>query len=321
VLGACAVLLVAAACQAGPVPTPSATPAASPSGSAATSGGTGGVGATSPTAVLTDPDAAPCVGAAPPARWKHVLWVWFENKPDVAVIGSPEAPYLNGLIQLCGTADDYHGITHPSLPNYLAATSGSTQGVQDDAGPQAHPVDGQSLFGQVAAAGMQWRSYQEGLPEPCARRSEGRYAVKHDAAAYYSELRPQCATWDVPIDALASDLAAGTLPAFAFVTPDLCHDTHDCTVATGDQWLSELLPTILHSPAYLDGSTAVFITYDEDDSKHDNRIPFVAVAPSVPPGTVFHGRADHYALLRTTESMLGLPPLGDAAAASALPGF
>ena len=247
------------------------------------------------------------------------MWIWFENKPDVAVLGSPEAPYLNRVARQCGTATDYRGITHPSLPNYLAATSGSTHDVRDDGGPDAHPIDGPSLFGQVAAAGMQWRSYQEALPQACARRSQGRYAVKHDPAAYYTELRARCAQWDVPLDALTADLAAGTLPAFAFVTPDLCNDTHDCPISTGDQWLSQVLPTILRSPAYMDGTVAVFVTYDEDDSGHDNRIPFVAIAPSIPAGTVFPAPADHYTLLRTTESLLGLPPLGEAASAQTLP--
>jgi hypothetical protein len=101
----------------------------------------------------------------------------------------------------------------------------------------------------------------------------------------------------------------------------MCHDTHDCPVAVGDQWLSEVLPTVLRSAAYRDGGTAIFVTYDEDDSAHGNSIPLVAVAPSLRPGSVLDGPADHYALLRTTESMLGLPPLGEAESAPVLPGF
>ena len=265
-------------------------------------------------------DAAPCTGSAPTA-WKHVLWIWFENKPDVEVMGSPDAPYLNELASMCGSARDYRGITHPSLPNYIAATSGSTHDIRDDHGPDAHPLDGPSLFSQVADEGLEWRSYQDAQPEPCAQANSGTYAVRHDPATYYTPIREQCARWDVPLDQLRADLAADTLPAFAFITPDLCHDMHDCSVATGDQWLSELLPSILHSDAYAEGSTAVFVTFDEDDSKHDNRIPFVAIAPSVPAGTVLPDPADHYTLLRTTESMLGLPALGEAASASVLPHF
>jgi phosphatidylinositol-3-phosphatase len=325
-----AVLLLAAGCHgtpgtaqtsaggptAGAGTSPAATSARPSPSAAATSPAPG-----SALAVVTNPDAAPCVGANPPARWQHVIWIWFENKPDAAVLGSAQAPYLNLLARQCASAADYHGVTHPSLPNYLAATSGSTHGVRDDAGPAAHPLDGPSLFGQVASAGLEWRSYEEGMPKPCAPSPQGRYAVKHNPAAYYTALRAQCAQWDVPLDALAADVAAGTLPAFAFVTPDLCDDTHDCPVATGDRWLQQVLPTILRSPAYADGTTAVFVTYDEDDTAHGNRVPFVAVAPSVAAGAVLHAPADHYALLRTTESMLGLPALGAAASASVLPGF
>ena len=314
----CAVVLlsVLAACQAGsPSPSDGTTAARPPSSESSST--------TAPTtaAVVSDPDAAPCVGASTPQHWEHVLWIWFENKPDVAVLGSPDAPYLTQLAKECGTADDYHGLTHPSLPNYLAATSGSTHGVQDDAGPEVHPLDGPSLFGQVSDAGLEWRSYQEALPEPCARRSAGLYAVKHDPAAYYTELESECLRWDVPMDALAADLTAGTLPAFGFITPDLCHDMHDCSVNVGDQWLSEMLPKILRSTAYTHGTTAVFVTFDEDDSKHDNRIAFVAVAPNIAAGTVFDEPADHYTLLRTTESMLGMAPVGEAASATELPGF
>lgn len=40
------------------------------------------------------------------------------------IIGSPQAPYLNSLAAECGPAANYHNISHPSLPNYLGATSG-----------------------------------------------------------------------------------------------------------------------------------------------------------------------------------------------------
>ncbi|WP_034609773.1 alkaline phosphatase family protein [Cellulomonas sp. URHD0024] len=315
-------LLLTTACQAGPT-TPPSTPPSTPAGQtvAAAPPTSATPDPSASTVVVSDPDGAPCLGAPPPQRWEHVLWIWFENKADVAVLGSPQAPYLNRVATMCGRADDYHGITHPSLPNYLAATSGSTHDVRNDAGPAVHPIAGPSLFSQVAEAGLEWRSYQEAIPAPCAQDSAGPYAVKHNPAAYYTELRSDCARWDVGLDALTADLAAGSLPAFAFVTPDMCNDTHDCSVATGDTWLSDVLPTILRSRSYTDGTTAVFVTYDEDDSAHDNVVPFVAIAPSVPAGSVFPGRTDHYTLLRTTETMLGLPPLGLAGSASTLPHF
>src|SRR6202008_155475 len=128
------------------------------------------------------------------------------------------------------------------LPNYLAATSGSDWGIGDDNPPSSHPLARTSIFGQLAAAGTRWRSYAESMPSNCDLSSSGRYAVKHNPAAYYTGLRTQCGRRDLPMGttssgSFTSDLGRNRLPAFSFVTPDLCHDMHDCPVATGDRWL------------------------------------------------------------------------------------
>jgi hypothetical protein len=266
---------------------------------------------------------APCGTAAAPRTVDHVIWIWMENKGYDAVIGSPSAPFENQLAGACGLGTSYHGVAHPSLPNYIAATSGSTQGITDDADPQAHPLDVPSIFSQVKAAGKSWRSYEESSPGNCPQTSSGRYAVRHDPATYYTGIRGDCANWDVPMGStsggsLASDLASGNLPAFAFLTPDLCDDTHDCPVATGDAWLQSWFAKILASPAYLAGDTVVFVVWDEDDLASGNHIPFLVVSPSTRPGTQSGGSFDHFALLKTTEQLLGLGFLGQAADAPSM---
>jgi phosphatidylinositol-3-phosphatase len=203
-------------------------------------------------------------------------------------------------------------VSHPSLPNYLALTSGSTHGVTDDAGPGSHPIAGPSLFSEVAAAGLGWVSYLESMPAPCFGSSTSSYAVKHNPGAYYVELRSTCPSRDVPLGSrssgpFASALARGTLPAFTLVVPNICNDTHDCPVATGDRWLDSWVSTILASPTYRAGRTAVFITWDEDDSSAGNQVGLLVAAPSVRPGTVGAGAFGHLSLLRTTELMLGVP--------------
>ncbi|HZO96920.1 MAG TPA: alkaline phosphatase family protein [Gaiellaceae bacterium] len=247
-----------------------------------------------------------------------MVWIWMENKPFGAVIGSAAAPFENELAAACGLATGYRGIAHPSLPNYVAATSGSTQGIADDGPPAAHPLEVASIYSQLRAAGRSWRDYEEGAPGPCPLASGGAYAVRHDPAPYYSGIRADCALWDVPMGTTAggsflADLDAGTLPAFAFVTPDLCHGTHDCPVATGDAWLQAWFAKILASPAYQAGDTVVFLTWDEDDGSAANHVPLIVVSPSTVPGTRSPLPADHYALLKTTEQLLGLTPLGHAA--------
>lgn len=243
-----------------------------------------------------------------------------ENKPYGSVIANPSAPYENSLAKQCGSTTDYNGVTHPSLPNYLAATGGSTFGVVDDAGPSAHKVGADSIFGQLERAGLTWRSYEESMPANCDLTSTGSYAVKHNPAAYFTAIRHTCETDDVPLAPnLARDITAGTLPSFAFVTPNLCDDTHDCAVRAGDSWLATWVPELLAGPNYRARNTLVVVTWDEGVGS-DNRIPTIVVAPSVAGGTVAVERFDHYSLLRTTEDLLGLGRLGAAASARSMTG-
>jgi hypothetical protein len=206
------------------------------------------------------------------------------------------------------------------LPNYLGATSGTTSGVRDDASPAAHQITADNLFRQVRVAGGTAVSYQEAMPANCDLESSGRYAVKHNPAAYYvgADDRVVCARDDVPLGTpeaglLAKALDSDSVPTFSFVTPDLCNDTHDCPVSTGDQWLARWLPRLLDSAAYRSGSTAVFLVWDEPTP-----MPFLAIAPRIAPGLVFPGQTSHYGLLRATEDLLGLPAL---AAAGQAPGL
>jgi phospholipase C len=247
----------------------------------------------------------PCRAAAAPPRWTHVVWIWMENKSYDSIVGSTSAPYLTHLASVCGLATNYVGVAHPSLPNYLAATSGGTWGVTDDAPPSAHPIGHASIFSQLSSAGLTWRSYEEAMPATCGLSSSGEYAVKHNPAAYYTGLRADCSKWDVPFSALSTDLRSDRLPSFSFVTPNLCDDMHDCSVATGDAWLHRWVATILASPDYRSGSTTVVITLDEGTDSA-NHVATVIVSPAIRPGTRSAERFDHYSLLRTTEQLLGM---------------
>jgi hypothetical protein len=151
------------------------------------------------------------------------------------------------------------------------------------------------------------------MPSNCLLTSSGEYAVRHNPAAYYTNIRTDCGTYDVPLGS-TPDLSA----RFTFVTPNLCDDMHDCSVATGDTWLSGFLPKVFASPEYQAGRTAVFLTWDEDDSSHSNHIATVVAAPSVQPGTTSATTFNHYSMLRTTEEMLGLGTIGNAASAASM---
>jgi phosphatidylinositol-3-phosphatase len=268
---------------------------------------------------------AACGTAAGPANIRHVVWVFMENHSYNQIIGNTsEAPYLNQLSSQCGLATNYFAVSHPSLPNYIAATSGSTQGITDDNPPADHPLAVDSIYSQVKAAGMQWRDYEESAPGNCPSDSSGEYAVKHDPAPYYTGIAADCAQWDVPLGTTSSgnllnDLNAGSLPAFSFVTPNLCNDMHDCSISTGDNWLQSWIPKITSSANYQAGNTAIFITWDEDDGSSSNHVATIVISPYTPAGATSGTEFTHYSLLKTSEQLLGINTfLANAAGASSM---
>jgi hypothetical protein len=256
----------------------------------------------------------PCgVAASPPSTYQHVVWIVMENHAATAALSPASAPYTVGLTRACGLATSFTAESHPSLPNYVAMTSGSTQGIKDDNGPSSHPLAVPSIFSQTAGS---WRALQESMPANCSSAGAATYAVRHNPAAYYTGIRGECATNDVPLGAVP-DLSA----RFTFVTPNLCNDTHSCPVATGDAWLSRFLPQVFGSPQYQSGTTAVFLTWDEDDGSAGNHVATIVMAPSVPAGIQVATPFTHYSLLRTTEELLGIPGyLGGAATATSMRG-
>ena len=267
----------------------------------------------------------PCGMQATAAGYKHVIWIWMENHSYNTIIGSSQAPYINSLATACGLATNSHNVSHPSLPNYVSATSGRGYSAIAKFDGDCNPVPGcvtsaASIFGQ----GETWKAYEESMPSSCQKTNSGEYAVRHNPPPYFTKLRG-CATFDVPYTRLASDLSAGKLPAFSFVTPNLIDDMHDGTVADGDNWLAANLPTILTSREYTSGSTAVFITWDEGEGGTATKcatnktdvgchVATLVISPSTKPGTRSAKLFNHYSLLGTAEQLLGLPALGRAGA-------
>jgi phospholipase C len=255
-----------------------------------------------------------------------VIWVFMENHGYDQVVGSTSAPFENTLIEQCGLAANMHADFHPSLPNYIATTSGGNQGVTDDGSPDVHPLATASIFSQVRDAGLEWRSYAESSPGNCVQTSSGTYAARHVPAVYYTGIAADCLNWVVPMGTTSSgnflnDLNGNTLPAFSFVTPNLDSDTHDAPVSTGDAWLQQWIGKIVASPGYTSGSTVIFITWDEDEGTTTNRIPTIVISPSTHVGTVSNTAFSHYSMLRTTEDLLGLGGyLGAAASATSMAG-
>ncbi|MGD0220119.1 MAG: alkaline phosphatase family protein [Acidimicrobiales bacterium] len=241
--------------------------------------------------------------------YHHVVWILMENEGYTNIIGSPAAPYLNGLAASCGLASNYAAVSHPSLPNYIALTSGSTQGITDDAEPSAHRLSVASVFSELAG---DWRALEESMPENCDKVTSGDYAARHNPAVYYTDLTTTCPKDDIPLRQ-PLNLSA----AFTFITPNICDDMHSCPVATGDAWLSRFVPRILNSAPYRANMTVLFITFDEGTTA-SNTVPTFVIAPSVPRALRVASAYTHYSLLRTTEQLLRLAPFGAAARAPSM---
>jgi hypothetical protein len=235
-----------------------------------------------------------------------------ENKDFGSIVGSSSAPYINSLANTYGLATDYAAVSHPSLPNYIALTSGSDQGITDDSDPSSHPLNVPSIFSELPAGAS--RSLEQGMPSNCTTSNSGDYAVRHNPEAYYTNLGTECSSYDVPFGA-TPDLSA----RFTFVTPNLTDDMHDGTIADGDTFLQSYVPALEATPQYQSGTTVIFVTWDENSGTTGNQVPCLVISPYT------HGVKDptpytHYSLLRTTEELLGLPLLGNAASANSMLG-
>jgi phospholipase C len=249
----------------------------------------------------------------------HVVVILEENKPAAAVIDNPDAPFLNALAQQYASATNYSAITHPSLPNYLALVSGSTGDIANDCSPDPSScaATGTSIAQSLEAAGLTWRMYAESMTTPCAMVDGDRYAVRHNPFVYFSAVTndpDSCADHVVPFSQFAADLEGAELPALSFISPDLCSDMHDCSVATGDAWLAREVPKLLDSPAF-SGNSLLVITFDEG-SGSDNRVALLFAGPAAARATTSNSAYTHYSLLHTIEAGLALPTLSENDAAA-----
>jgi hypothetical protein len=314
-LAAAALLAALAACG-GQAPAAAGSPSAAPAG------------ASSPAVVV--PSLLPATAAAtpaatpppaPPPTLPHVMVILMENREESSVIGRSDAPYMNQLASSYGLATHWYGVSHPSLPNYLALISGSDQGVHDD-GTQ-YSFAGQTLVDQLAARGVGWKAYMEDMPSPCfGGPSSGRYAKKHDPFVYFRSITgtpAQCARV-VPHTQLATDLAAGTAPPFLWVTPNLCNDGHDCDNRTADSWLRGEMQTVMGSAWYRQGGS-VIITWDEGSSVSGccavpagGQIPTIVVTAAGQRRLDAPG--DHLGTLRALEEVYGVGYLAGAGSAT-----
>lgn len=271
-------------------------------------------------------------------KYRHVIVVFFENHSYQQIIGSPSAPYFNSVANTCGLATNYHNISHPSLPEYLAATDGgtlhqvTTPFVSDCSPSPQCESNSNNIFKQLSVRKRLWKGYADSMPANCDRSNVGFYAPRHNPAVYYTDLT-DCAGRDVPLGSTSSSpllrdfSSERSAPAYAWVTPNLCNDMHDASgcpgqdniIVTGDDWLRQWLPRIVSTKVYRAHDTVIFISFDEgaggaggeacatNTTDQSCRVAMIVVAPSVKHGKRVARLLNHYSLLKGSEDLLGLP--------------
>jgi hypothetical protein len=320
-----------------PTASPSANPTAKPAGSPSanpTAGPTANptanptAGATPTAAPTKAPTAAPTLGpTAPPSsklpNFSHVYVIVFENKEYSSIVGSSQAPYINSLIAQYGLSTNFTAERHPSEPNYIALTSGGTQGIADDG---VYNLGVNNLFDQVQASGRTWHAYMQGYPGNCFTGSSssavvdgvgksGSYVRKHDPAISYTSISGSSAQCANITNFASFDPATAS---FEFITPNMINDMHDGTVADGDNFLKAFLPKITSNSAF--ANSVVFVTFDEGTSNVSGggHIATIAITPHMAPGYKATAAYTHYSMLHTIEQAWSLPFLGNAASATAM---
>jgi hypothetical protein len=249
-------------------------------------------------------------GAAP-KQYASVVVFAFENRTwDGVGLGfGPAMPYLHSLGQQCSYFTDWTETDtgQNSLTQYVGQVTGAFQpGTVNDCRPSAScSTTADNIFRQVRRAGRAALNFVEGATTRCSAAGN---AAKHvpDLYMWGADDRAHCNDQVRPF----RHFNPNRLPAFAFITPTLCNDGHDCGNAVVDTWAKQHVQAVLDSTAYRTGKVAVFIWYDED-----HPVPNLWITPTAKPGAVTTPGADYAGTLAAWESMLGLPCLAKACTA------
>ena len=219
-------------------------------------------------------------------NFQHVWVIMMENTGYSHLIGNSNAPWINSAAATNGLATNYTGVSHPSQPNYIAATSGSTNGVTND---NDVTIDVANVVDQIEGSGRTWKGYMQsyfaGDNTNKLAHSAGNqlYERKHNPFVSYADVQSNPARMANLVDfsQLSTDLGSGNAPAYSWISPDQCNDMHGrggtdpatdrCNFANendliqdGDAFLSSTVAMITSSSAWT-GNSAIFVTWDESD--------------------------------------------------------
>lgn len=260
-------------------------------------------------------------------HFSHIVFILLENEEISSVIGNPQMPNFNRLANEYTLLRQHYAIRHPSLPNYIALVGGDTFGIEVNFNNV--PIDAVSLPDLIEKSGKTWKTYQESMPQNCGLEDTLSYVIKHNPFVHFASIRndpERCAKHVVPLTQLDQDLAAGTLPNYIFITPNICHSAHDayknpaCGLRQADDWLGGIVGKLLMDQQ-ISKDGLIILTWDEGQGDHTccnlptggGRIATVLVSPLAKKGFVDDTPYTHYSLLKLVSEAWGLEQLGHAA--------
>ena len=239
---------------------------------------------------------------------EHVFIVILENEdPGVA----DDQPFFSRLAAHGARLDRYYSITHPSQPNYIALTAGTTWSTTN----AIVTLDVAHIGDLLEKAGRTWRVYAENYPGNCwlgTNTPDHLYVRRHVPFISFENVQKnpeRCNSSIVNATQLDADIAAGSLPSYAMYIPNNRHNGHDTSASYADAWLESRFAPLLRDIRFT-RNTLFIVTYDESAPANPNlRVATVLWGAGVIPGVSMR-RYDHYSLLRTVEELFGTGTLG-----------
>jgi phosphatidylinositol-3-phosphatase len=261
-------------------------------------------------------------------QFAHVFVVAEENADYSSVIGSSSMPYLNGLATQYSLATQYYANTHPSIGNYLGLTTGQILSNDDSQTPLTLPVPVDNVVRDAIAASKTWKQYAESIPSvgyiggnsTCCG---GTFYTRHAPLPFMVDAQTAAQRVNiVPFTQFATDLAANTLPQYAFITPNGCDDAHDCALSTADTWLKTNIDPLIQSAAFQ--NSLLLIVFDESGSDNTNgggKVALIVVSPLARHGYQSTTLYQEQSLCRLTMEAIGATPPAACASAPSMAEF
>jgi phosphatidylinositol-3-phosphatase len=252
----------------------------------------------------------------------HIVLILLENRDYQTAINGTTMPHLQQLAHQNVLLSNYYAVTHPSLPNYIALVSGTTNNITSDC-TDCFVNNQQNLADLLDSSGHTWKTYQENMPSPCFVGDSKPYYQKHNPFIYFDSIRLDAGRCDrsiVPFTTLDSDLASNQLPDFSLIMPNNCDSGHSCPAQSADNWAFSMVSKLQSSSA-LGQKSLIVITFDEgSDGSHASccgmgssaggQVATILISPLAKPGFVDGTPYSHYSLLKTILMAWKLPDIG-----------